>query len=89
MDAEQQWQQALQKAQAAGFRLFPLDQSFSEAALHTLAEVPPPAMIAFARLWNQAAPDAWQALVQSAASVHPEVIEDMTKPPHTHQVKPS
>lgn len=87
MEAEQKWQQALQECRDAGFRLFPLDQSFSEAALHSLAEEPSPAVIAFARLWNQAAPDAWQTLVQSAASVNPGVIEDATTPPLLEPVR--
>jgi hypothetical protein len=52
-----------------------LEQPVDHAALHALAEEePPPAVQAFAANWNQIAPDAWHALLQSAAAVNPTVV---------------
>jgi SMI1 / KNR4 family (SUKH-1) len=87
LEAEQLWRKTLQECSAKGFSVFPLDQPFSEAALHRFAEEPSPAVVTFARLWDQTAPDAWQTLVQSAASVNPEVIADVTRPPLLEPVR--
>jgi hypothetical protein len=70
------WQQALQACQKYGFRVLSLDEPFEEDALRALAdEGPPLAVQAFARYWNQAVPDAWHALLQSAATVNSAVAE--------------
>src|SRR5262249_54041007 len=54
----------------------PLEQPIEDMALRALAdEEPPPAVQTFARQWNQETPDAWHALLQSAAAVNPTVVE--------------
>ncbi len=71
------WQQALQACQKYNFRVLSLDELLEEDALRALAdEEPPPAVQAFVRHWNQTTPDAWHALLQSAAAVNPTVVED-------------
>jgi hypothetical protein len=77
MKEESAWQQAIQACQKDGFRVLVLDQPVEDAPLRALAdEEPPPAVQAFAHHWNQTAPDAWHALLQSAAAVNPTVGED-------------
>ncbi|MEO6889649.1 MAG: SMI1/KNR4 family protein [Ktedonobacteraceae bacterium] len=79
MDSNTFWHQTLQSHRAEGVQLVSLGEANAETALHAVtAEELPSAIAAFLRLWKHGSPDLWQVLIQSAATLHPDVTEELT-----------
>ena len=59
--------------------MLPLNAPVTEEALTALADEKLPLPVAtFARLWEAYQHDAWRALVESAATVNPAVLDEPT-----------
>ncbi len=76
-------------------QLVSFEEADAETRLHVIgAGNLPSAIAAFLRLWKHGSPDFWQGLIQSAATLHPDVTEELTsaallKPFHALLVRTS
>ncbi len=69
----------LQAYRAEGVQFVSLEDTDAETRLHAIAAGElPPTIAAFLRLWQHGSPDLWQMLIQSAATLHAGVTEELT-----------
>lgn len=82
MDEQGLWQQELQRYREKGIAVVSCEEADAEATLLALVEeeLPPP-VDAFFHLWKQNSSDPWQILLQSAATLNPDALEDFTPTP--------
>jgi SMI1-KNR4 cell-wall len=79
LDSNTLWQQTLQAYRAEKVQLISFEEADAETILHTMMGGDfPPSMGTFLNLWKQGSPDPWHILIQSAATLNPDVTEELT-----------
>lgn len=79
MTLDESWQSALENSASAGFHVQSLDAALTEADWASLADENLPETVrAFAELWARHELDSWRVLVESAATVNPDIGEQVS-----------